>query len=69
MGRARTDPTKGPWKYDGQVFIFGPGGEMIAEVRGVGGDLPMDANGHVLGASRDLLEVCAAIAKARGKGG
>lgn len=75
--------TPGPWKYDGKVFIFGPSGEMIAEVRGAGADLPIDANGHVLGASTDLLKACealvilkdhrsidqahAAIAKARGR--
>lgn len=61
-GTETPEPTRGPYRYDGKLYIFGPSGEMIAEVRGAGGDLPMDANGHVLGASRDMLDVLESLA-------
>jgi len=57
-----SEPTKGPWMYDRTLYIWGPKGEMIAEVRGAGADLPQDANGLVLGASWDLLDVCELLA-------
>ena len=39
-----TKHTPTPWEYDGQGYIFGPDNEMIAELRGFGGNLPMDIN-------------------------
>lgn len=48
--------TKGPWRYDGQSYIWGPNGEMVGMVRGTGEGLPEDANGRMLAAAPRLYE-------------
>ena len=53
--------TKRPWKYDGENYIFaGVENHMVAETRGFGAGLPIDANGEFIAHSRqdvpDLLD-------------
>lgn len=67
----QTRHTPGPWEHDGQgIYIFGPKGEMVAQVRGwgyltgVGGlNLPEDkaveiqkANGNLLAAAPEMFD-------------
>lgn len=50
--------TPRPWYYDGSNYIFTTeGNKMIAEIRGYGSGEPMDANGKLMSAAPDLLEV------------
>ena len=50
--------TPGPWNdSDGYGdIIHGPNSEHIADVRGFGAKLPMDANGRVIAAAPEMLE-------------
>ena len=47
--------TKGPWKYDDELYIWGPNNEMIAEMRGTGANLPQEANARLIAAAPDML--------------
>lgn len=65
--------TEGPWKVGpmGQ-YIFGPDTEMVADMenpdgsvcrmRGVGGELPIEANARLIAAAPELLEALESIA-------
>ena len=51
--------TKGEWYYDGENYIFTKlGNDMVAETRGFGAGLPIDANGEFIAHSRkDVLDL------------
>ena len=52
---SETKWTAGPWKADEeQAYIFGPECEMIAELRGYGAGLPMQANARLIASAPEL---------------
>lgn len=51
--------TPGPWEHDGEDYIFQVHNDAwqakVAEMRGYGERLPIDANARFIAASRDLM--------------
>lgn len=57
--------TAGPWRPDvDSLFIFGPNTEMIAEMRGAGANLPIEANAKLIAAAPEMAEALKALLKA-----
>jgi len=60
--KGKVEHTPGPWHTDDYaMFIFGPNNETIAQTRGEGADLPIDANARLLAAAPEMLEALEAL--------
>ena len=54
--------TPGPWIPDeDHIFIMGPQGEMIAEMRGEGAELPIEGNARLIASAPDHALIASAL--------
>jgi hypothetical protein len=80
MKQDKPQHTPGPWRFDGICYIFGPNDEMIADteveetpgavlrMRGIGAQLPIEANARLAAAAPELLAACESMMAAFASG-
>jgi hypothetical protein len=49
--------TKGPWEYDGHLFIMDKENDIIAILEGAGSGLPTEPNGRLISAAPTAYEI------------